>query len=316
MSKIYKALEKAEKEREEGLKSRGPIAQEIQEETEERQEEKVERHEERVQLQPVERISFEPKLVSLMESGSLAAEQFRKLRTYLLRFKIHGAPKTIMVTSATSGEGKTFVSANLAISISHELHTQALLVDCDLRNPSLAEWMGLPNGKGLSDYLAGDGNPSELFMKTKVEKLNFLSAGTIQDNPTELIGSKKMEALVHELKSRFPDRYVVFDSTPLLATAEPEVLAKFVDGIIVVVRAGVTPRETVKQAIINLDKEKIIGFVLNDVEFKSHGQSSRYFGTDGYYYKYGYGYRHGYGKRKPEPPPSRWGKLLRSIRKS
>ena len=309
MSKIYKALEKAEREREEGLKSGDHVTPEIKEQ-------KVERHAIQSEPQKVEGIPSDPKLVSFLQSGSLAAEQFRKLRTYLLRFKIHGAPKTIMVTSAQSGEGKTFVSTNLAISISHELNTHALLVDCDLRNPSLAQWFGLQNGKGLSDYLAGDGNASELFMKTKVEKLNLLSGGTVQDNPTELIGSKKMEALIHELKSRYPDRYVVLDSTPLLATAEPEVLAKFVDGIIVVVRAGVTPRETVKQAIANLDKGKIIGFVLNDLEFKSHGQSSRYFGSHGYYYKYGYGYRYGYGKSKAQPPPSRWGKLIRFLRKS
>ncbi len=309
MSKIYKALEKAEKEREEGFKNEGHVTTQIEEE-------RIERHEITSEPQKVEGIASEPTLVSLIQPGSLAAEQFRKLRTYLLRFKIHGAPKTIMVTSATSGEGKTFVSANLAISISHELHTHALLVDCDLRNPSLAQRLGLQSGKGLSDYLAGDGNASELFMKTKVEKLNLLSGGTIQDNPAELIGSKKMEALIQELRSRYPDRYVVFDSTPLLATAEPEVLAKFVDGIIIVVRAGVTPRETVKQAIANVDKRKIIGFVLNDLEFKSHGQSSRYFGSNGHYYKYGYGYRYGYGKSKAQPPPSQWGKLSRFLRKS
>jgi Mrp family chromosome partitioning ATPase len=125
-----------------------------------------------------------------------------------------------------------------------------------------------------------------------------------------------MEALIQELRSRYPDRYVVFDSTPLLATAEPEVLAKFMDGIIVVVRAGVTPRETVKQALANLDKGKIMGFVLNDVEFKSHGQSSRYFGSEGYYYRYGYGYKYGYGKSRAQPAPSQWGKLLRFIQKS
>ena len=309
MSKIYKALEKAEREREEGFKKGDPVAPEMEEE-------RVERHEIKSKFEKVEGISSDLKPVPLLLSGSLAAEQFRKLRTYLLRFKTQGAPKTIMVTSATSGEGKTFVSANLAISISHELHTHALLVECDLRNPNLAQWFGLEGGKGLSDYLAGNGNTSELLMKTNVEKLNLLPAGTIQDNPTELIGSKKMETLIHELRSRYPDRVVVIDSTPLLATTEPEVLAKFVDGIIIVVRAGVTPRETVKQAIANLDKGKIIGFVLNDLEFKSHGQSSRYFGSDGYHYKYGYGYRYGYGKSKAQPPPSRWGKLFRFIRRS
>ncbi len=118
-----------------------------------------------------------------------------------------------------------------------------------------------------------------------------------------------MEALVHELKSRYPDRYVIFDSTPLLATTEPEVLGKLVDGIIIVVRAGVTPRETVKQAIASLEKEKILGVVLNVVEFKSSGLFSRYFGSDGYYYRYGY------GKSKAKPQ-SRWGKRFRFTRKN
>jgi Mrp family chromosome partitioning ATPase len=119
-----------------------------------------------------------------------------------------------------------------------------------------------------------------------------------------------MEALVHELKSRYRDRYVVFDSTPLLATSESEVLAKLVDEIIVVVRAGSTPRETVNQAIASLEKKKILGLVLNDVEFKSSGLTSRYFGSDGYYYRYGYGY----GKRGPKPQ-RRWGKIFPFARK-
>lgn len=197
------------------------------------------------------------------------------------------------------------MAANLAISIAHDLNTYALLVDGDVRNPTLAQWLGLQNEKGLLDYLAGDGKVSELLLKTDVEKLDFLSAGAIQDNPTELIASKKMEALMNELKSRYSDRYVIFDSTPLLATTEPEVLSKLVDGIIIVVQAGVTLRETVKQAIAPLEKEKILGFVLNYLEFRSSGQSTRYFGSD----RYGYGYRYGYGKGKAKSQ-SRWGKLF------
>jgi exopolysaccharide/PEP-CTERM locus tyrosine autokinase len=212
-----------------------------------------------------------------------------------------------MVTSAKSGEGKSFVAANLAIGIAHDFHSHALLVDCDLRNPTLAHWFGLENGKGLSDYLTGDRNISEFLMKTEIEKLTILPGGKVQDNPAELIGTKKMEALVHELKSQYRDRYVIFDSTPLLATSESEVLAKMVDEILIVVRAGVTPRETVIQAIASLEKKKILGLVLNDLQFKSSGLSSRYFGSDGYSYRYGYGY--GYG-RKEGKPQSRWGKIF------
>jgi Mrp family chromosome partitioning ATPase len=159
----------------------------------------------------------------------------------------------------------------------------------------------------LSDYLTGDRNISEFLMKTEIEKLTILPGGKVQDNPAELIGTKKMEALVHELKSQYRDRYVIFDSTPLLATSESEVLAKMVDEILIVVRAGITPRETVIQAIASLEKKKILGLVLNDLQFKSSGLSSRYFGSDGYSYRYGYGY--GYG-RKEGKPQSRWGKIF------
>ncbi len=302
MSKIYKALEKAERERMKGLIKDKPTVSGDKEEKTPILEIKHKPREMDVKI-------FDQQLVSLFEPGSLAAEQFRKLRTYLLRLRISDTPKTIMVTSARDNEGKTFVATNLAIGIAHDLQSHAVLVDCDLRNPSLLQWFGLQNDKGLSDYLTGNGEISGLLKKTKVEKLSIIGGGSILDNPTELIGSEKMEALVLELKSRYPDRYVIFDSTPLLATTEPQVLEKVVDGIIVVVRAGLTPRETVKQAIAPLEKEKIFGFVLNYLEFKSSGLSSRYFGSDGYYYRYGYG-------KSLNEFKKRWTKPFRFIKKS
>ncbi len=301
MSKIYKALEKAEREREEELR-RGPSA--IPKETKEDQ---SEREKEAPVLTDVAVPISDQRLIYFYQPASLAAEQFRKLRTYLLKRQGSGFPRTIMVASATSGEGKSFVAANLAIGIAHDFHSHALLVDCDLRNPTIAGWFGLKNSDGLSDYLKGDRNISEFIRKTEVERLSLLPGGTVEDKPTELIGSKKMEALVQELKSEYQDRYVVFDSTPLLATSESEVLAKLVDDVLIVVRAGTTARETVKQAIASLDKNKILGLVLNDVQFRSSGLSSRYFGSDGYYHRYGYGY--GYG-RKGSDHQGRWKKVF------
>jgi exopolysaccharide/PEP-CTERM locus tyrosine autokinase len=300
MSKIYKALEKAERERE--------LVKDLSHEWN-TNELAVERHEKLPEpKKKMNGMVFGERMVSLSQPSSLAAEQFRKLRTYLLRLKILEPIKTIMVTSATDSEGKSFVATNLAISIARDLQSNALLLDCDLRNPTLSKWLGFHDGKGLSDYLKGNGNLSGLLMKTEVEKLNVVTAGTIQDNPTELLGSRKMEALVHELKSNYNDWYMIFDSTPLLATAESGVLAKIVDGIIVVVKAGQTSRETVKQAITSLEKEKILGFVLNHLEFKSSSLSSRYFGSSGYYYKYGYGA----GSQRPK---GHWEKLFEIVRK-
>jgi exopolysaccharide/PEP-CTERM locus tyrosine autokinase len=247
------------------------------------------------------------KLVSFFEPGSIVAEQFRKLRTYLLRPGLQNPPKTILVTSAFSGEGKSLIAINLAISIAVELHSYALLVDCDLRNPTLSRWFGLQEAKGLSDYLLEKGELTDLLVKTQVDKLSLLCGGSSQENPVELIGSRRMEYLVDELKSRYHDRYIILDSSPVLATTEPNVLDNMVDGIIFVVRAGETPRESVQQAIKLLKTEKIIGVVLNDMEFKSSALHSRYFGTNRYYYDYGYA--------KHNQPQSWGGKILSLLKK-
>ncbi len=287
MSKIHKALEKAQRERE------GEPRDDILF-TPEFEDEELKEVQERL-APPIPEaprfggIAANQRLVTYYEPGSLASEQFRKLRTQLLRLRLPRPPRTILVTSAMAGEGKTLVSANLAAGIAHDLNTYALLVDCDLRNPSLGQWFSLNNGYGLADYLIGKKEIPELLLKTEVNKLRVLLGGTIQDNPTELIGSGKMEALIQEMKNRYDDRYIILDSTPLLSTSEPEVLSKFVDGILVVVRAGLTPRETLKQAMSSLEKDKILGFVLNDLQFKSSGLISRYFGSDDTYYRYAYG---------------------------
>jgi protein-tyrosine kinase len=294
MSRIYKALEKAERERD--LKWNLPPAPEPLEEPEEQ----------RPEPELAEPVIHIPQVMAAYQPGSVAAEQFRKLRTHLIKLKNPESPRAIMVTSATNAEGKTFVAANLAVGIASDFHTQALLIDCDLRNPALTAWFGLSEAKGVSDYLSGIGVPNGYVVKTRLEKLNVLPAGTVTENPTELIGSNRMEAFIREVKSQQNNRYIIFDSTPILATTEPEVLGRLVDGIIFVVRAGVTPRETIQQALRALDKEKILGVVLNGVVFRSSALYSRYFGSDGYYYKYGYG-------RKKKQKATTW--LQKAFRK-
>ena len=289
MSKIHKALERAQKERD------GDLTREVLPLVlEDVEKEAVDQPKRAVDSRPsgpwmAEKVISGQKLVTFYDPDSVASEQFRKLRTQLLRLRLPQPPRTILVTSARAGEGKTLISANLAAGIAHDFNAYALLVDSDLRNPSLGNWFGISNGYGLSDYLVGRKEIPELLFKTEIERLRILLGGTLQDNPAELIGSARMESLIQELKSRYNDRYIIFDSTPLLATSEPEVLSKLVDGILVVVRAGETPRETVKQAISSLEKEKIMGVVLNDLQFKSSGLTNRYFGSNDSYYGYRYG---------------------------
>jgi exopolysaccharide/PEP-CTERM locus tyrosine autokinase len=301
--KIYKALAKADYEIEKEFDQEKLSVPASFIKKEERQKEK--------KIKPTVSAEREsnsrPRSSSVFQSEFVAAEQFRKLRTTIIKSNSIQPTRTILVTSAIQGEGKSFVARNLAIGFAHDLHLHSLLVDCDLRNPSQAPKFGIQGGRGISDYLLGTGDISALLIKTKLEKLSLLTSGSFQGNPTELLSSKRMETLIQELKSRYSDRYVIIDSTPLLATSESEVLARLVDGIIMVIRAGQTPRETVEQAVSLLGKDKLLGFVLNDIVFKSSGLFMRYFGSDRYYYGYG---------QKPLPPQSRWAKLFRSRRKS
>ncbi len=301
MGKMFRALEKAEREK--GLEKDKRITQIDRQESPQPPKADYREREILQTLRIAGRTTFNDGLVICTQPGSITAEQFRKLRTRILGLGVDDPLRTIMVTSATEAEGKTLVAANLAAAIAFELNIHALLVDTDLRNPSVGEMFGFKRTRGLSDYLTGQENISNFFVNTGIDRLSIIPGGSGRENPSELLGSMKMENLVNELKSRYKDRYIIFDSSPLLATTEPGVLTRMVDGIIIVVKAGVTPRETIQQAISHLDSEKIMGVVLNDLEFKSGALNSRYFGSTSYYYRY----RREHREKKPEKP---WRKYL------
>ena len=257
--------------------------------------------EDEVQKSIPDDIVLNDKVVSFFAPSSMVTEQFRRLRTLIIKPGVVNTPKIIMVASAVSGEGKSLVSVNLASIIAAELNSYALLVDCDLRNPSLTRWFGLQEKKGLSDYLTGKAEMQDLLLKTSIDKLSILSGGSIQDNPVELVGSNKMKTLIQDLKSRYEDRYIIIDSSPILATTEPSVLNEMVDGIILVIKSGDTPRETIQQAVKLLNKNKILGVVLNNMQFKTKALIQRYFGANHQYYDYRYAKMH--------PELGFWGKL-------
>lgn len=285
MGKMYKALEKAERER-------------YGKQAEEQEPPPVKRPLAGGEPPTADRTLNEA-LVSYLEPSALASEQFRKLRVNLFNIRFPEAPSTILVTSAKEFEGKTTVSANLAVTIAQEINSHALLVEADIRKPALKEWFGISATPGLSDYLAGEIDLSSVIQRTPIPKLSLIACGELKENPVELIGSKKMENLVHELKHRYPDRYIIIDSSPLLATSEPNVLNKWVDAVLLVIKAGGTSREEVQEAIGHLKKEKIIGIVLNYLQFNVSALHSKYFGSSGsYYHSYAYGQGRGAGREK------------------
>jgi exopolysaccharide/PEP-CTERM locus tyrosine autokinase len=204
-----------------------------------------------------------PKLVVLNNPDSLDAENFKVLRSHLLFSRDRERPRTILVTSAYPGEGKTFVSSNLAVSIALGIDEYVLLVDCDFRRPGIHKMFGYENKEGLHEYLTGQKELPELIIRTQIKKLSLLPTGEVPPNPAELISSSSMEDLVGELKDRYQDRYIVFDSTPSQVTAEANVLSQFVDGVILVVLAQKSPRPAIQKTIHDIGREKIVGVVFN-----------------------------------------------------
>ena len=220
-------------------------------------------------------------LIALTQPHSFEAEQFKILRTNILFPLAGNPPRSILVTSTAPGEGKTFTAANLAISIALNINRYVLLIDADLRRPQLHARFGFPLLPGLSNYLA-DGQPlPSLLLRTKVDKLTLLPGGPPPDNPAELLSCDRMARLLEEVSQRYPDRLIVVDAPPPAMAAETGVLARQVDGIIVVVRYGSTRREDLTDLVARMGEKKILGSLVNCIETAS----SRYYG-----YKYG-GYR-------------------------
>jgi len=223
--------------------------------------------------------TIDTNMVALLEPQSFEAEQFKILRTKLL-FPHSGKPaRSIMVTSTVPGEGKSFVTANLAVSIAQSIQEHVLIIDCDMRIPSIHKRFGFGKVPGLSEYLADKTPLEDLMLKTKVDKLSIIPAGKPPHNPSELLSSPKMSALLKEVKERYSDRYIVIDSPPPLLTAETHAMSRQVDGILLVVKYGSTPRKMVSELIEIIGKEKLLGVVFNNLDM----QLTNYLG----YKKYG-----------------------------
>ena len=190
-------------------------------------------------------------------------ERYKMLRTQIMRRSEQDGGNTVMVTSAIAGEGKTLTAINLAMTFAKEFSQTALLVDCDLRQQQIHDILGYNGAKGLADYLL-DGEPlANLIVWPGIEKLTVISGGRTIAGSSEFLGSPGMKELVRDMKTRYPERYVIFDVPPVLAGADALALAPLVDYIVVVVQAGRTTGKEVQKTLQLLPKEKVVGLVLN-----------------------------------------------------
>lgn len=201
------------------------------------------------------------------EAGTSVGEGYKVLRTHLLHLTAAEGRSTLMITSPLAGEGKTLTAINLAIILSHEINHTVLLVDADLRSPSVTRYFGLGDQPGIVDYLsAGVPIPELLIHPQGISKLVVLPAGRADPQAAELLNSPVMRDLVQELKHFYPNRYVIFDLPPVLLYADALAFAPLMDGILVVVEAHKTPKESIQRCQEMLKKFKLLGFVLNKLE--------------------------------------------------
>jgi len=185
----------------------------------------------------------------------------------------------ILVTSSIPGEGKTYSSVNLALSIAQEVDNTVLLVDCDVAKQGVSRLLGVDGTKGLSDVLEGDGlTIADVLMQTDVPNLRLVSSGKHNESMAELLASQCMTSLVDEIASRYSDRIIIFDGPPLLPTPQTQILAGLVGQVVFVVEAGKTPQSLVTEALAMIPEEQATGLLLN----KNEGISGR----GDYYYGY------------------------------
>jgi exopolysaccharide/PEP-CTERM locus tyrosine autokinase len=243
----------------------------------------------------------------LREEGFLApekyqrrmADEYRRIKRPLIAnaFGI-GVPALedgtlVLVSSALAGEGKTHTCLNLALSLSTERDRTVLLVDGDVPKPHISRLLGVAEQPGLLDALGEQPLPLEqLIIRTDIPRLSVLPAGRWSQDATELLSSGRMRALCRELATRYPDRIVLFDSSPLLAATEAQAIAATVGQVVLVIAENMTARSDVAAALSLLDENKAVNAILNKSRHSSGG---------GYYGGYGYGYG---AHAEPEADPN------------
>jgi len=219
-----------------------------------------------------------PRLILVTEPHAQECEQYRTLRTQLFHATEKNRTQVVVITSALAGEGKTSTALNLALAIAQSKEKRILLIDGDLRRPNVASFLGLQPKIGLGEILRGEHEVlSSIFCLEGID-LYLLPVSQEADNPTELLSSERFGEMVALLREYFD--FILFDSPPVMPFADSRLLANHTDAVILVVRAGMAPYDTVEKAIDALPRERILGVVLNGAE---HMRESGYYD---YYYNY------------------------------
>jgi capsular exopolysaccharide synthesis family protein len=222
---------------------------------------------------------IDARLVAAHAPQSFAAEQYRSVRTRVNNAENGRALRAVLITSPNKGDGKSLTAANLALTMAQEFQQRVLLVDADLRRPSIHRLFGIADTPGLSDILMGGATIDDALVAVPEHGLTILPSGGVPMHPAELLGSAAMRRMLDTLRTRF-DR-ILIDMPPVAPLADVAIASAMADGILMIVRAGVTPRPAIERALSGLDMSKVLGLVLNDAGDTAAGYGYGY-GRDGY----------------------------------
>jgi protein-tyrosine kinase len=211
-----------------------------------------------------------------LETESPASEQYKILREQVKRLRAESGIRSFSITSPVKRDGKTTVAVNLAAVLSLDYEEGVLLIDGDLRAPSIHRYFNAPQSPGLTDYL---GSGSKINLKSVIQEtflpgLRILPSGKPSHLSSELLAKERMKQVMEDAWAEFPGHHIIIDSPPILATPDPMVIARHVDGVLLVVRAGKTPRDYLTKALQTLNSNKVMGIVLNGADL---GISSKYY---------------------------------------
>lgn len=223
-----------------------------------------------------------PYLTVATSPDSPINEEYRKLKSWLVRAANKNSWRTFVITSAHEGAGKTLTSINLSLMLAKEPNTSVLLIDGDMRQKysSIKKFLSIKTDKGLSDYLDSEVELSEVLVQTSWDNLFVIPAGTLHPNPSEILPDQYVAKLVSDIKRTVSCRYVIIDTPPVLLFSDPTSFGVHVDGVIFVVREGKTNIKKVQIALTSLKECNVIGIVYNCATFDPMDSDFRY------YYRY------------------------------
>lgn len=225
------------------------------------------------QLEPLEFVvaqdaqsKIKPNIICHFQPSSIIAEEYRTIRTNL-QFALSGQErKSFLITSSVNEEGKSVTTINLAVVIAQYQSSPILIVDCDLRKPSMHRYLGLDIQNGIADYLERHRSFDEIVKTTELPHVSAITAGDIPKNPSELLGSSRMEQFIQEARHRY--EYVIFDTPPVIPVTDAAVLGPKLDGAVMLMKTGDTQRETAGHAyrLLKQANTTILGFIMTNAK--------------------------------------------------